>query len=54
MKESIEARIIEINPGNKSEKEEWFSIDNEDYEVKPIRVTLLPKILKMYYKKESA
>ncbi|XP_060531140.1 acylglycerol kinase, mitochondrial [Cylas formicarius] len=52
--EAIEARTIEIDPSNvaKSGNELWFSIDNEDYEVKPIRVTLLPGILNMYCKKE--
>ncbi|CAG9765502.1 unnamed protein product [Ceutorhynchus assimilis] len=50
--ESIEARTIEINPENLPDKEIWFSIDNEDYEVKPIRVTLLPNVLKMYYRKK--
>ncbi|XP_050298150.1 acylglycerol kinase, mitochondrial [Anthonomus grandis grandis] len=53
VKESIEARTIEINPEKKTDKVLWFSIDNEDYEVKPIRVTLLPKILKIYVKSEN-
>ncbi|ERL95569.1 acylglycerol kinase, mitochondrial [Dendroctonus ponderosae] len=47
VKEAIEARTIEINP-KKGSEEAWFSIDNENYEVKPIRVTLLPKVLNMF------
>ncbi|KAJ8966868.1 hypothetical protein NQ314_003262 [Rhamnusium bicolor] len=52
VKEIIEARTVEINP-EKEEKESWFSIDNEYYEVKPIKITLLPKIINMFCKKEE-
>ncbi|XP_076274247.1 acylglycerol kinase-like protein Mulk isoform X1 [Rhynchophorus ferrugineus] len=52
IKENIEARTIEIDPKNINGKQAWFSIDNEAYEAKPIKVTLLPKLLKMYCKKE--
>lgn len=47
-KEVIEARTVDLKPEMNRENL-WFSIDNEEYEVKPIRVTLLPNILKMYY-----
>jgi len=53
VQESIEARVIEINPESQGKRELWFSIDNENYEVKPIRVTLLPKIIKMFCKTEA-
>lgn len=45
----IEARSIEIIPKipNKSE-ESWLSIDNENFELKPIRVTLLPKLINVF------
>lgn len=43
----IECRTMELTP-EKKEKEEFFSIDNEDFEVKPIRVTLLPARLKVF------
>lgn len=46
-KEVIEARTVDLKPEMNRENL-WFSIDNEEYEVKPIRVTLLPNILKMY------
>lgn len=46
-KEVIEARTVDLKPEMNRENI-WFSIDNEEYEVKPIRVTLLPNILKMY------
>ncbi|XP_030759987.1 acylglycerol kinase, mitochondrial [Sitophilus oryzae] len=48
IEESIEARTIEIDPKLVKGQELWFSIDNEDYEAKPIKVTLLPRLLKMY------
>lgn len=51
--EVIEAKEIEIKPFLKAEqeKEHWFSIDKEEFEVKPVKVTLLPKAIKMYCKK---
>ncbi|XP_050501063.1 acylglycerol kinase, mitochondrial [Diabrotica virgifera virgifera] len=52
VREFIEARTVNINPEIKAQ-EAWFSIDNENYEVKPIKVTLLPKIINMFYKKEN-
>ncbi|KAI4462505.1 sphingosine kinase [Holotrichia oblita] len=49
----IEARQVEIHPSAVSDetKESWFSIDKEDFEVKPVRVTLLPKLINMFCKK---
>lgn len=28
--------------------EKWYSIDNDNYEVKPIHVTVLPESIKMF------
>lgn len=28
--------------------EKWYSIDNDNYEVRPIRVTLLPQAIKVF------
>ncbi|CAH0561464.1 unnamed protein product [Brassicogethes aeneus] len=55
VKEVIEAKTIQINPEvvSKEEKEYWFSIDNENYEVKPIKITLLPKVINMFCTKEA-
>lgn len=49
----IEARQVEIHPFAVSDetKELWFSIDKENFEVKPVRVTLLPKLINMFCKK---
>jgi hypothetical protein len=33
----------------KQNTERWISIDNEDYEVKPIHATLLPKKVHVFY-----
>ena len=32
----------------KKGKEKWFSIDNDNYEVKPIQVTLLPEAIRVF------
>ncbi|KAG5893360.1 hypothetical protein JTB14_000125 [Gonioctena quinquepunctata] len=53
VKESIEAKTVDINPEVREEKEAWFSIDNEEYEVKPVKITLLPKIISIFCRKES-
>ncbi|KAH0811429.1 hypothetical protein GEV33_011362 [Tenebrio molitor] len=55
VEEVIEARSIEIQPKvtNKSDSEGWFSIDNENYELKPIKVTVLPKLIKVFCRKEN-
>lgn len=40
----IEARTLQILPVKEDSKEEvYYSIDNEQYEVKPIKITLLPR-----------
>lgn len=52
VKEVIEARTIEMNP--LKGKESWFSIDNEYYEAKPIKITLLPEAVNMFCKKDSS
>lgn len=30
------------------DNEKWYSIDNDNYEVKPIRVTILPEAIKVF------
>lgn len=53
VKEVMDVRQVQINPLEtwKQEKEVWFSIDKEEYEVKPVKVTLMPGIAQMYCKK---
>lgn len=48
--ESLHLRQIEIVPQiERSEtKESWYSIDKEDYEVRPIRVTIVPNAIKIF------
>lgn len=43
----IEAKTIEILP-QKNEAQSYYSIDNEDFEVKPIRVSVLPEAIQMF------
>lgn len=48
----LQAREVEIRPvlkNNLENTEHWISIDNEDYEVKPIYATLLPKKVHVFY-----
>mgnify|MGYP005985931231 CR=1 FL=1 len=52
VKEVIVARSVEIQP-KAGKNEEWLSIDNENYELKPIKVTLLPKLIKVFCTKEN-
>lgn len=47
IEEVLEARIIKLNPENVIDTT-WFSIDSEEYEVKPIKITLLPKLIKVF------
>lgn len=49
----IQARQIEIIPKNLNNKEIWFSIDKEEYEAKPIKITILPGVLKVFCKPET-
>ncbi|XP_044253994.1 acylglycerol kinase, mitochondrial [Tribolium madens] len=51
--EIIEARSMEIQPKLAKNEEKFFSIDNENYELKPVRVTLLPKLINVFCKKEN-
>jgi acylglycerol kinase len=49
----LKARELEIRPvlkNNTENTQHWLSIDNEDYEVKPVHATLLPKKVHMFYK----
>uniref|UniRef100_A0A1L8DZ26 Acylglycerol kinase, mitochondrial n=1 Tax=Nyssomyia neivai TaxID=330878 RepID=A0A1L8DZ26_9DIPT len=44
--EAIEARTVQILPELKEDK--YYSIDNEEYDVKPIKITLIPHAIKMF------
>ncbi|KAK4887777.1 hypothetical protein RN001_004048 [Aquatica leii] len=46
--EVIQAKQIEVVP-NEDKKIQWFSIDSEEFEVKPVKITLLPKAVSMFY-----
>lgn len=53
-KETIEARQVKLVPINKdNQKGKWFSIDNEDYEAKSVQITLLPKVINMFCKRND-
>uniref|UniRef100_A0A1B0CE40 Acylglycerol kinase, mitochondrial n=1 Tax=Lutzomyia longipalpis TaxID=7200 RepID=A0A1B0CE40_LUTLO len=51
-REAIEARTVQILP-EMMEKEKYYSIDNEEYDVKPIRITLLPNAINMFSSEKS-
>lgn len=53
VQEIINVRQIEIKPRETwtQDKEVWFSIDKETYEVKPVKVTLLPGVAQLYCKR---
>lgn len=47
----IDAKSVEIIPEtdkNKKENDNFYSIDNEDFEVKPIRVSVVPEALQVF------
>lgn len=48
----FEVRVIEIRPApevlHSEEREAFFSIDNEAYEVKPVRVSVVPQAVRMF------
>ncbi|KAG8310086.1 acylglycerol kinase, mitochondrial-like isoform X2 [Homalodisca vitripennis] len=48
--EQLEAQQLEIVPVTQLQEneEKWFSIDNEEYEVRHIRVTLMPKSVQVF------
>ncbi|XP_049834639.1 acylglycerol kinase, mitochondrial [Schistocerca gregaria] len=54
----LSVREININPLKVVDmpegKDQMLSIDNEDYEVRPVHVTLLPKIVSVFCKTEAA
>ncbi|XP_059620370.1 acylglycerol kinase, mitochondrial [Phlebotomus argentipes] len=51
---SIDARTVEILPEKKeSAKEKYYSIDNEEYDVKPIKITLLKHAINMFMPQAS-
>lgn len=43
----IYARTIELIP-KETEKEVTIEIDNEEFDVKPVKITLLPKVIKLF------
>lgn len=49
---TVEVRTVELIPATlklaESDKDLYYSIDNEAYEVRPVRVTLVPKAVEMY------
>ncbi|XP_058804230.1 acylglycerol kinase, mitochondrial isoform X2 [Phymastichus coffea] len=52
---TLEAREIEIHPSqlhNFKDKERSFYIDNEEFELKPVKLKLIPKTLKIFYPKD--
>lgn len=51
----IQVRTVELLPLNvsKPEKEIWINIDNEEFEVKPIKITLLPNAISIYCNKSG-
>lgn len=51
VRELVEARVIKLNP--QKEDDSWFSIDNEEYEVKAIKITLLPKLINIFCNSSS-
>lgn len=50
VKNRILARTVELIPAQVSteEKEIFYSIDNEPYEVRPVKISLVPKAIDMY------
>lgn len=55
VREKIDARSVVIEPKDveKNENGNWLSIDNENFELKTIKVTVLPKIINMFCKKSN-
>ncbi|XP_063698579.1 acylglycerol kinase, mitochondrial [Culicoides brevitarsis] len=53
---TIDARSVVIRPAVESteDKELYYSIDNENYEVKPIRVSVEPDAINMYVMKKTS
>lgn len=45
---AVYARTIELLP-KETEKEVTIEIDKEDFELKPVKITLLPKVIKLFY-----
>ena len=46
-KEEVE-KETETKTVKEPESEKWYSIDNDNYEVKSVRATLLPDAIKMF------
>lgn len=47
--EPIYARTVELMP-RENEKEVTIEIDKEEFEVKPVKITVLPKVIKLFCK----
>lgn len=52
LERALSVRQIEIIPKVDAGRDVWYSIDKEEYEVRPVRVTLLPRVLRVYRKKD--
>ncbi|KAJ2950256.1 hypothetical protein O0L34_g11619 [Tuta absoluta] len=50
---TIPARTVEFLPRTPEDKEITYSIDQEEFEVKPVKVTLLPKVVKLFCNPEK-
>lgn len=48
----IRAREIQLVPRNLNSKQIWFSIDREHYEAKPVKITILPRVLNVFCKEQ--
>uniref|UniRef100_A0A1B6E9W4 Acylglycerol kinase, mitochondrial n=1 Tax=Clastoptera arizonana TaxID=38151 RepID=A0A1B6E9W4_9HEMI len=46
--EKLDAQVVEIMPNENQESEKFLSIDNEEYEVRPIRITLLSRVVQLF------
>ncbi|XP_013780224.1 acylglycerol kinase, mitochondrial-like [Limulus polyphemus] len=44
----IHARVLQLTPSVQEGEERWYSVDNDNYEVQPVKVELLSKKLYMY------
>ncbi|GAB0097024.1 acylglycerol kinase, mitochondrial [Sergentomyia squamirostris] len=49
-RDPIEARTVEIHPDSSvfTNKEKYYALDNEEYDVKPIKITLIPHAINMF------
>lgn len=52
IKEALQARTVLLQPQNTKE-DEVFEIDKEEFDVKPMKVTILPNMIKLFCKSEN-